>query len=91
MISTSDSIGIRGIFFRGGKVIFPDFVTSPFYFQFSTFPFSNFLLFFSIFLASLLPVGQQKFPGEKCGKGGGHSAPAVTPLFDSLQWIAMLM
>ena len=41
-----------------------------------TFPFTIFLLFFSIFpffLASLFPVGQQKFPGEKASRG--HSAP----------------
>ena len=43
----------------------------PFHFRFSTFLFSVFtifLLFFSIFpffLASLFPVGQQKFSGEK--------------------------
>ena len=121
--------GVTGIFFRGGKVIFPDFFSrrdTPFpggnshfgrpksnfcgfvwkektknppktnktkqnkkqnktkqnkkilssfcnfsslHFQFSTFPFSIFLLFFSIFpffLASLFPVGQQKFTIEKC-------------------------
>ena len=41
---------------------------SSFHFQFSNFPFSIFLLFcsiFSFFLASLFPVGQQKFPCQK--------------------------
>ena len=49
---------------------------SSFHFQFFIFPFSVFFLFCSIspfFLASLFPVGQHKFPGQK--SLGGHSAP----------------
>ena len=104
--------GITGIFFRGGKVIFPDFfpdvkcffpvensnfgtpktnfrrrqkwkakkkkkkkkrVLTSFYsfsyfqFKFSTFPFTNFLLYFSIFtlFPFFSPIRQQKFPGQK--------------------------
>ena len=99
--------GIKGIFFRGGKVIFPDFfprvncffrvedshfgrlktnfsgfekwkakkkkkkVSSPHFVAFSSsilnFPPSFFRFSFSspFSLASLFPVGQQKFPGEK--------------------------
>ena len=50
---------------------------SPFQFNFSTFPFfyfPSFLLYFPFFLASLFPVGQQKFPGEKC-QGRGAICP----------------
>ena len=42
---------------------------SPSIFNFSPLPFQIFLLFpsiFPFFLAPLFPVGQQKFPGEKC-------------------------
>ena len=52
--------------------------------NFSTFPFTIFLLFFSIFtpfpffLASFFPVGQQKFPGQKSW-GGGTLPPASCP------------
>ena len=56
---------------------------STFHFQFSTFPFTIFLLFFSIFtpshffLASFFPVGQQKFPNQK---SLGELCPLPFPL-----------
>ena len=59
----------RNIFQRGKKKVLSSFCNfSPFHFQFSTFPFLIFFFFsnFPFFLASLFPVGQQKFPGEKC-------------------------
>ena len=56
----------------------PQTAAKLFHFQFC--PFWNFLFFFSIFpffFPSLFPVGQQKFPSEKCR---GHSAhPSSTP------------
>ena len=64
------------------KILSRFFNFSSFHFQFSTFPFSIFLLFLSIspcFFPSLFPVGQQKFPGEKCQRA---LAPAVAPLDD---------
>ena len=54
----------------------------PFQVHFSTFPFSIFLLFFSLFpffLASLFQVRQQKFPDEKC-RGELPIPPPVTSL-----------
>ena len=99
---------ITGIFFWGGKVIFPDFFPAWnvffffFFFFFEKIPIlvhpkqisvvlnffpSNFnfppsLFLFSffvgstltIFLASLFPIRQQKFPGQK-SIWGGHSTP----------------
>ena len=56
----------------------------PFLFKVSTFPFTIFLLFFSIFpffLASLLRVDQQKFSCEKCQ---GALCPPVTPLHQGI-------
>ena len=124
MLTSDIPRGITGIFFWGGKVIFPDFFPSvkcifpvenshfgrpktnfscfekwkaknekrerekkkkgpllflyfsSFTFKFSTFLFSIFLLFcsiFTIFLASLYPIRQHKFPDQK--SLGGHSAP----------------
>ena len=60
---------------------------SSFHFQFSTFPFSLFLPFCSIFpclLASLFLVGQQKFPSQKSLGGTLPPCPLpVTPLGQS--------
>ena len=57
------------------------------YFFFFTFLFSNFDLFpskfpsflsiFPFFLVLLFPVGQQKFPGEKCGGGALCLLPVI--------------
>ena len=111
--------GVTGIFFWGGKVIFPDYFPSVkcffpvenshfgrpkpnihhfqkwekkkvltsfynfsfFHFQFSTFPFTIFLLFFSIFSPFPLPLFSQyvskNFPVRSLW---GHFAPPVTPL-----------
>ena len=63
--------GVTGIFFRGGKVIFPWFIPGVKCFfpvensHFGT-PKTNFSGLKSDQQASLFPVGQQKFPGEKC-------------------------
>ena len=56
---------------------------SSFHFLFSTFPFSIFLLFcsiFSVFLASFFKVGlgHQKFPGQKSQGLGGTLHPRLT-------------
>ena len=58
-----------------------------FHLPFSTFPFTIFLLFFSIFtpfpffLASFFPVGQQKFPGLK--SLGTLGIPSFLPIKQS--------
>ena len=56
---------------RGSSVHFK-LVFFLFHFRFSTFPFAMFCLCFSVFLfflASLFPVGQQKFLGKECQGG----------------------
>ena len=129
--------GVAGIFFWGGKVIFlifspgwilfssrkfplrtpktnfrhfekwkakkkkkkrssPHFWTfssSSFHFQFSTFPFTIFLHFFSIFplfhffLAAFFLIGQQKFPGHKSLGGTLHPLPHLLRHWLRLQYI----
>ena len=72
----------------------PHFVTFPsFHFQFSTFLFTSFILFFSICplfsllsLCLFLPVGQQKFPSQKSWGGGGNLPLAPHLLCN---WVAM--
>ena len=72
--------GVRGIFSRGGgnrsSAHFHYFIfntSSPFIYNFPTFPFTIFFLFFSIFhffFASIFQVGERKFPGKK--RQGAH-------------------
>ena len=66
---------------------------SSFNFQFSTFPFTIFLVFFSIspfslfFLCSFFPVDDQKFPSQK--SQGGTLPPAIPPACYTTASIAM--
>ena len=71
------------------KVLTFFYTFSYFHFQFSTFPFTIFLLFFwsfhpfPFFPCLFFPIRQQKFPGQKSLGGGGQGAlcpPPVTPL-----------
>ena len=114
--------GVRGIFFWGGKVIFPDFFpglkcfipegnshfgrpktnfscfekwkekkekkkrSPPHFvtfllplFQFSTFPFSIFLLFCSIFPCLYFSGRSAEISRSEVSGGGGHSAPPPPP------------
>ena len=84
--------GVRGIFFRGGKVIFPwqkilvlvhpkqilVVLKSE-----KKIVFPSFLLHFFFFPCLSFPVGQQKFPSEKC-RALCPPAPCVTPLLSML-------
>ena len=73
---------------KSSLLIFIPFL--PFHLKFSTFPFTVFLLFFSIFpffLASVFPIGQQKF---SCEKHGGALCPyAVMPMHEN-QWTSRI-
>ena len=94
--------GVTGIFFLRWPSHFSWFFSrvltsfhnfSYFLVQFSTFPFTIFLLFFSIFtpfpvfLASFSPIRQQKFPGQKSLGGTLPPAPPTCYATDfSVDW-----